>query len=480
MVSRQLASAASATLGMLVLAGCSTQVDGNPVSSLNNPFLVAGLPVTDGPNGLRSDAPDPFRDPLNSDGGEIDELSAGAISDVEEFWEEVFSTEFDGRFVPVDEIVSYDATERPGIVICGEDTEGFVNAFFCGSEDIIGWDRGVLMPSVRASFGDMGVVKVIAHEYGHSLQLQAGLVDDRTPTLVSEQQADCLAGVYLRWVAEGDSPRFTLNTGDGLNDVLGATISVRDEPMSADQVTPGSADHGSAFERVTALQMGFTSGAPACAAIDEEEVAQRRGVLPVLLPEDETGELPVSEDSVRSVVDALNIVFAPAEEPGLVFDRSPDPCDDAESTPPVSYCPSSNTIAVDIRGLRAAGESFEDPGDSMVLGGDNTAYSMLTSRYMLAIQREEGLVLDNPTAAMRTACLTGVATAKLAGGDGNADDLPITLTAGDLDEAVTGLLSNGLAASDVNGETVPSGFSRVDAFRSGVLGSEDGCLQRFP
>lgn len=31
-----------------------------------------------------------------------------------------------------------------------------------------------------------------------------GLVDDDTPVLVSEQQADCFAGVYLRWVAEGN------------------------------------------------------------------------------------------------------------------------------------------------------------------------------------------------------------------------------------------------------------------------------------
>lgn len=480
MISGQRAGAVLTALGILVLASCSTELDGNPVSSLNNPFLVAGLPASDGPNGLRRDAPAPSRDPLNTDGSRIDELAAGAVSDLEEFWGDVFGAEFDGQFAPVDEIVSYDATERPGLVICGEDTEGFVNAFFCSSQDIIGWDRGVLMPSLRRSFGDMGVVKVIAHEYGHSLQRQAGLVDRRTPTLVSEQQADCFTGVYMRWVAEGSSPRFTLNTSDGLNDVLAATISIRDEPMSADEVAPGSTDHGSAFERVTAFQIGFTSGAAACATIDEEEILQRRGNLPVLLPEGETGELPVTKESVMSVVDALNILFAPADEPQLVFDRSPEPCDDAAQSPPVSYCPATNTITVDLRELRATGESLEDRGTSMVLAGDNTAYSILTSRYMLAIQQEGDLALDNPTAALRTACLTGVATTGLAGGDGNSDDLPITLTAGDLDEAVAGLLSNGLVASDVNGETVPSGFSRVDAFRSGVLGNEGSCLQRFP
>ena len=60
--------------------------------------------------------------------------------------------------------------------------------------------------------------------------------------------------------------------------------------------------------------------------------------------------------------------------------------------------------------------------------------------------------------------------------DGNT----IALTAGDVDEAVSGILKNGLVASDVNGESVPSGFSRIDAFRVGVLGDTDAMLQALP
>lgn len=41
-----------ASVGVLALGSCSAEVDGEAVSSLNNPFLVAGLAVTDGPNGL--------------------------------------------------------------------------------------------------------------------------------------------------------------------------------------------------------------------------------------------------------------------------------------------------------------------------------------------------------------------------------------------------------------------------------------------
>jgi hypothetical protein len=50
-----------------------------------------------------------------------------------------------------------------------------------------------------------------------------------------------------------------------------------------------------------------------------------------------------------------------------------------------------------------------------------------------------------------------------------------------MDEAVAGLLNNGLVASDVDGETVPAGFSRVMAFRAGLLDTDaDACYTRFP
>ena len=50
-----------------------------------------------------------------------------------------------------------------------------------------------------------------------------------------------------------------------------------------------------------------------------------------------------------------------------------------------------------------------------------------------------------------------------------------------MDEAVAGLLNNGLVASDVDGETVPAGFSRIMAFRSGLLDTDgDACYTRFP
>jgi hypothetical protein len=147
----------------------------------------------------------------------------------------------------------------------------------------------------------------------------------------------------------------------------------------------------------------------------------------------------------------------------------------------VSYCPADNTIAVDLPDLAKIGAPSESSGGTGLTFGDNTAYSVLTSRYMLALEHERGgLVLDNAEASLRTACLTGVATTKLSNEVTVSDGNTVALTAGDLDEAVSGMLTNGLAAADVNGESVPSGFSRIDAFRVGVLGDEDRCFKRYP
>jgi predicted metalloprotease len=475
-VGRMLAAGAT----VLVLASCTTTLEGKPVSVFADPFKVAGMAAVDGPTGLRPDAAKESRQVDGSDGGEIDQIAGQAVSDIEEFWHSAYNEAFAGDFRPVRKVISWDSNNYDG-VFCEEETYGLVNAAFCPLDKSIGWDRGELFPSLRKADGDMAITMVLAHEYGHSVQKQAKLNKKGTPTMVAEQQADCFAGVYMRWVAEGHSSRFTLSTGEGLNNLLAGMISFRDPLLSADDYSGGGEEHGSAFERISAFQFGFTDGATACAAIDAKEVAQRRGDLPTELQEDQTGEWPVAKDSVHAVIDAMNILFTPARPPTLSFDAaSAATCADARPSPPASFCPATNTIIVDMPGLTKLGTASEED-QSSVLSGDNTAYSVLISRYMVAVQYAHGgLALDNAEAGLRTACLTGVATTKLTKQVTTPDGNTVALTAGDLDEAVAGLLTNGLAAGDVNGESVPAGFSRIDAFRIGVLGDEERCLKRFP
>jgi predicted metalloprotease len=470
-----------ATVAVLLGTACSTTLQGNPVSVFDDPFRVAGMPATDGPTGLRPNAEGPARKVKGTDGGEIDRLAGTAISDIEQFWDIAYPESFDEDFASAKALISFDAGDF-GTEFCGEDTYGLVNAAFCYSNRTIGWDRSELLPSLMRAYGDIGVALVLAHEYGHAVARQAGMSKKGTPTLVSEQQADCLSGAYMRWVAEDNSPRFSLSTGEGLNNVLAAVISFRDPLLNEGDPDAGVDEHGSAFERLSAFQFGFTDGPSACAAIDLQEIGQRRGELPVLLPEDQTGELPVTDDSVRSIVDAMGVLFEPADPPALSFDTGDaENCIDARPSPPASFCPANNTIVVDLAGLQEMGSQVDRTDGSSLVAGDNTAYSVLVSRYMTAIQLEHGgVTLDTAAAALRTACLTGVATVKMSKEVTTPDGDTIALTAGDVDEAVSGILTNGLIASDVNGESVPSGFSRIDAFRLGVLTDVERCFKRFP
>lgn len=455
--------------------GCVPQRAGHPVSIYENPDTVAGLPVTRGPSGLRPGAAATALSLRGGDDGTPDRIALAAVQDIQTFWDTEFPRHFAGTAGHVADIVSWDSTasNEGAPPFCGLPTAGLVNAVYCRAENTIGWDRGGLLPALIRAFGPMSVVMVLAHEYGHAVQRRAALIGDRDPVIVGEQQADCFAGAFIRHVAEGRAAHFTLDTSDGLNSVLAAAISIRDNPGD-----PIGA-HGSAFERVGAVQNGFTDGPAACAKIDRAGVAHARATMPpwFLLWTDD-GELPVTTASLASMVTALRGIFPIADEPKIDFHSADTGCADARPSRPVSYCPSTNTIGVDLPALADRGAPRRDAEASLSarISGDYLAYVEFGSRYALAVQRDRGLRLRNARAALRTACLSGVFTAGL------ADERragAFTLAPGGLDKAISGLLTDGLAASDTDGTTVPSGFARIDAFRWGVQHTETSCTDRY-
>ncbi len=455
-------------------------IDGRAVSVFDDPFRVGGLPASDGDSGPRPDAPQPTGTVRNTDNGDVDKLALLSINDIEQFWKRAYGPPLTGSFKPVKTLVSYDSTSRRSPLICHNRTFKEPNAFFTSRCDLIAWDRGSFLPTGRRYFGDMSVPGVLAHEYGHALQQMAKLADRKTPTLVREQQADCFAGVYLFWVAEGKSPRFLLSTGDGLDHLLAGVITTRDPVFDSDEPNPDA--HGSALDRVSAFQMGFITGDVACAGINMTEIEKRRGDLPTSLRvdrrgESETGEVPIDQETLSTLTELLGKIFAPKQPPTVSYE--PPNCVDAKASPPASYCPASNTINVDLPKLQVTGRVVGEQQHRLP-GGDDTALSIVMSRYALALQRERGLPLDNAWAALRTACLTGVAHRQLAEPIDMPSHRTLILTAGDLDEAVSGLLTNRLAASDVNGVSVPAGFTRIAAFREGVAGDTERCFRRWP
>ncbi|MEO9223085.1 MAG: neutral zinc metallopeptidase, partial [Mycobacteriaceae bacterium] len=406
-------------------------------------------------------------------GDDLDQLATNAVADIQKYWQETYPKLFNEPFEPVKKLVSYDSTDRSSRAkICGRSTAGLINAFYCPSGDLIAWDRGALLPEIADHFTTMGVVNVLAHEYGHTIQQRAKLNNSSTPDIVFEQQADCFGGAFMRWVAEGHAPHFDLNTSNGLNTVLASTVAVRDKTGT----DPSKDDaHGSAFDRVSAFQFGFSDGPGRCVEITPAEVNKRLQRLPSQFTNrGDTGELPITEKTITAVVSSLNDSFQGnnVSKPTVTFDGS-GTCTDAKATPPVSYCPGSNILTVDTAGLAARAKKPPSDGNSALpssISGDFSAFVLLASRYTLSVQKGLGAGLTGALVGLRSACYAGGYAAAT-----TSQNSSLQLSPGDLDEAVSGLLTDGLAASDVNGVEAPSGFTRVQAFRTGVLDGAGAC-----
>ncbi|MCX2733971.1 neutral zinc metallopeptidase [Saccharopolyspora sp. NFXS83] len=464
---------------IVLLGGCSRVVSGTP-SVAGGPATddVAGLPVDDGPTGPRAGVADADLPVEGTDGGEMDVLARNAIADIQEFWKDEFPGSFDGkRFDDVKRLVSYDSTALGGD-LCGERTQGLSNAFYCGKENLIAWDRADLLPRLDNSFGPIAVVTVLAHEMGHAVEHRAGTTGADDPTLVLEQQADCFTGAFFRHVAEGDAEHFQVSTGDGLNKVMGVLNYIRDTPGDTD--FKGADAHGSAFDRVTAFQYGFSDGPKRCAAMDADDVKQRTTQFQFWKKAQET-DLPVDEKNLRAVQDSLQEVFRDtgALPPELVTE--PRACDGVRGTAPAAYCPATNTISLSLDDLqKIANPPAKDAPDSGY--GDFAAYAQIASRYALSVQQAAGLPLEGENAGLRTACMVGSWSGLLVE-DPIGQRNPVgelRMAPGDIDEGVAALLGDdSLIAADVNGDQVPAGFARLDAFRTGFQDGFGPCSTKY-
>ncbi|PXY20727.1 neutral zinc metallopeptidase [Prauserella muralis] len=462
---------------LAALAGaCGTETPGQPQTAGD----IAGLPVTHFESGLRPEAPRPQLEVHNATSTQEDQLAIAAIADVSDFWAEQLPAHFQQRFQPVKKLLSYDPNE-PEIDVCGGTTaDAAMNAFYCPPEDLVAWDRGMLLPLLRERFGPMAIVTVLGHEFGHAIQYRLGAkagIDESTSTIVKEQQADCFTGAYFRWIAEGRSKYFTVSTSEGLNQVLASMFFIRDE---AGQSAQEQGAHGTAFDRTYAFQLGFERSAKDCAGINQANVDERITEQPFEPGDTGQGDIAIDADSVGLLQQSLDEAFAGAEVEAPEIVDGGGVCPNGPATEPASYCPSDNTVNIDLAELAELGQPVDREAefrgtDSAGGLGDFAAFAEIASRYVQGIQKGVGASLDNANAGLRTSCLVG-AWAGVLSGPGNT----LRLSSGDLDEAIAELLQpRSLLAADVNGRPVASGFARVESLRVGYLEGSASCTRNY-
>lgn len=463
-----------------LVGGCAVKVGGEAkrAGAVLDPGKVAGLPVTEGHSGARSGAPAATIQVDNSDSGPMDTLARNAVADVQDYWIERFPKDFGKPFQAVSRYVSYDS-DGANLQLCRTNTKELVNAFFCPSEDTIAWDRGQLLPQLADRFGELAVVTVLAHEIGHAVSQRAGLAKPGTPTIVSEQQADCFTGAFFKHMADGKTAHFVVSTGEGLNNVLQTMFSLRDQVGSS--FTNKNA-HGNAFDRVSAFQFGFSQGPVRCAQIDPAEIQRRITELPFKATDGFRGNLPITAENLLTIVENLKLVFKESgAQPPDVLNGSVS-CPDGKVTQPASYCPATNSISLEVEQLAQIGAAPQRGAKKGMAIGDFAAFAEVASRYVLSVQKATGFPLSDTNAGLRTACLVGSwAGALLERPSGGRNPVgTIRISAGDLDEAVAELLSGkSLIAADVNGTHVPSGFARIEAFRIGFMEGNSSCVEDF-
>jgi hypothetical protein len=435
---------AALALVLVAVGGCTRLVPGRPIAA--DPDDVAVMT------------------PLRAG-----DLGTAAVVAVEQIWETEFPRSFGqpwreiGTVVPVH--TGDQRSPEPPCVRSLSDVEG--QAFYCPAADAIAWDADGLLPQLSEQFGQAGIAVVLAHEIGHAVQSRLGLDDEQAedpakyPTILLEAMADCYAGTAVARLSERSIPGLPMGSVERDQAML-ALVGFRD-PLG---VTPTDAmAHGNAFDRVSAFQDGFTEGARFCSqmSLDNRVFTQRRFGS----PDDEArgGDLPLAKllDSVQKDVMGAFGTLVPGYVPPALSERVGCPRAQLADQGPARYCAQDGSVSIDRADLSVAHRRF----------GDYASATLLASRYALATLDAAGKPTTGTPASDAALCLAGAYTSRLIDNPGG-----FTLSPGDLDEAVTVLLTEDWAARDAAGAAPAgeTGFDRVARFRAGVLSGPQPCL----
>lgn len=420
---------------------------------------------------------------------EYDGFLIAAFKDIEGFWDTEFPRVFGAKFQQLQGGIFAAYSDRPEpIPGCGtaqtrfDDVKG--NAFYCIDGDFMVYDDEVLLPGLVAKLGEAAVAVVLAHEFGHAVQARNDAFGQ--PTVLKEQQADCFAGAWAAH-ATGSSAGAIRFTDNDVRRGLIAMIEVAD-PVDGQGLADPDA-HGTGFDRVGAFQDGFIGGADRCSTFFTEGRENQLIDIPFRFDDPNAGDLPLKSPDNSDIVTLLpadldrfwtekltaeNVTFTP---PTLVLfpeDGPFPPCagkKDADYPRATFFCPSTNQILMDEDFAKALAE----PGDLKI--GDMAVGYILSQAYSEAVQLALASPLKGVDRALLDDCLTGSWIADIVpAADGSAPG-DLSLSAGDLDEAVVTAIvrSDGSADTDVRG----TAFEKIDSFRAGVLGGLNACATRF-
>lgn len=198
---------------------------------------------------------------------ELVDFVSVVLADTETLWNELLANENMDYQEPV--LVLYSGYVQSA---CGT-TGASTGPFYCPGDNKVYIDLSFFqeMQAKLGISGDFAIAYVIAHEVGHHVQNQLGIMDQiqELQTTLSEAeynkisvrlelQADYLAGVWAHYVAELD----LLEQGD-VEEALNAASAIGDDRLQKQTqgyVVPDSFTHGTSAQRVKWFTMGYEEG----------------------------------------------------------------------------------------------------------------------------------------------------------------------------------------------------------------------------
>lgn len=213
-------------------------------------------------------------------GGQPDEMSSFVgfvLDDAQNTWDKIFTQS--GETYRSAKLVLFTGSTQTA---CGFGSAAS-GPFYCPADQKVYIDLSFYR-ELKQRFGapgDFAQAYVIAHEIGHHVQHQLGLIDqsrsrDNRLSVRTELQADCFAGVW----AHSTGQRDLLEAGD-IDEALGAAAAIGDDRLqrgAGQSVNPETWTHGSSEQRKYWFERGFQKGDPeACDTSVEDGVASSRG-----------------------------------------------------------------------------------------------------------------------------------------------------------------------------------------------------------
>jgi predicted metalloprotease len=194
---------------------------------------------------------------------------AVVLADTEDVWNDLFRKQFRKEY-PEPKLVLFSGGSQSG---CGFASSA-TGPFYCPQDQKVYLDLQFfqeLQNRFKAA-GDFAQAYVVAHEVGHHVQKQIGILDQVNSkrgrmseteynklSVRLELQADFLAGV---WANHAQRMKNILDPGD-LEEALGAANAIGDDRLQKQgrgHVVPDSFTHGTSAQRVRWFRLGFETG----------------------------------------------------------------------------------------------------------------------------------------------------------------------------------------------------------------------------